>query len=116
MEDQTIDTATRRPAGGNAPDPGHSAGAQVRVRKISPARCVVAVDLTLDDRAEFDLDARELEAMLGGSTAPQAAPAGHAARGRWKFDRKKFFHGYAAALGKLSQHQMQGLNALLASA
>jgi len=124
MDDQTIDTATRRPAGVNAPGPVHFANTQVKVRKISPTRCVVAVDLTLDDWAldqpgsvpEFDLDARELEALLAGSPAPQAAPAGHAARGRWKFDRKKFFHGYAAALGKISQHQMQGLNALLASA
>jgi len=117
-DDQTIGPATRRPAGVNMTGPARSADTQVRVRKLSPARCVVAVDLTLDERsaAEFELDARQLDAMLAGTAAPQAAPAGHATRGRWKFDRKKFFHAYAAALGKLSQHQMQGLNALLAAA
>jgi hypothetical protein len=115
-DDQTIGPATQRSAGANTTGPARSADTQVRVRRISPARCVVAVDLTLDGQAEFDLDARQLDAMLAGTASPQAAPAGHAARGRWKFDRKKFFHGFAVALGKLSQHQMQGLDALLASA
>lgn len=103
---------------------------KVRLRKTSPERCVVGIDIDLvlsDARGdgaagrpgtsapELDLDTREIDAMLAaGGAQPEAAP--HPARGRWKFDRNKFFHSYAAGLGKLGARQIHGLNALLASA
>jgi len=132
MDDDTLQ-ATHRSPGTSMANPVRFEDTKVRLRRTSPARCVVGIDIDLvlgnargdgatgqpgANGSEFDLDSGEIDAMLAGSAVqPEAAPAApHPARGRWKFDRNKFFHGYAAALGKLGGKQIQGLNALLAAA
>ena len=110
----------------SAPFPVRFEDTRVRLRKVSAGRCVVGIDIDLAfDRAqsgeaappEVNLDAGSIDALRdAGATTPQAAPAApHPSAGRWRFDRKKFFHNYRLAFGRLNQKQVDGLNALLAA-
>lgn len=111
---------------------------KVGVRKLSAERCVIGVDIDLaldagepgvedgeSEGPEYSLDADEVTGMLSTPPAqrkltPLAAPAAPGVqprpRRRWKFDRRKFFRGYAAAFSRLDQRQMAGLHALLTAA
>jgi hypothetical protein len=93
-------TAKPRPATQRRPAAAHPAATHPAVAHPAAAHPAVAHPAAAHPAAAHPAAAHPAVAHAPG-------------HGRWKFDHKKFFQGYAAAFAKPSPHQMTGLSQLL---